>query len=148
MFTVNKNATEREIRKFAWAMLIGFGVIAIILWAGTARRRDVAIWQWTASAGQCVALGLALLGLLIWATALLSPKIGRSTYVAWMTVTVPLGVAMSFVLLTVLFFVLLPPFSFIVRLSDPLRRKLTKDRTYWEDYRPHEPTLERMARPF
>jgi hypothetical protein len=41
----------------------------------------------------------------------------------------------------------LPLFSLIVRFGDPLRKKLG-GATYWEPYRPHEPTLERMRRPF
>jgi hypothetical protein len=148
MFTVNKNPTAGDVRKFAWAMLIGFGVIGGILWMSTAKRHNMALWRWTATPGQWVAMGLAALGSITCVVSLLSPSIGRAAYVGWMTATLPIGVAMSYVLLTILFFLLLPPFSLIVRWGDPLRRKLSREGTYWEDYRPHEPTLDRMARPF
>jgi hypothetical protein len=65
-----------------------------------------------------------------------------------MTVTVPIGIAVSTVLLTLLFFVVLPVFAIIVRMGDPLRKKLTQDDTYWEDHEPYEPTLDRMERLF
>ncbi len=71
----------------------------------------------------------------------------RPVYVAWMTVTVPIGLVMSTVLLTVLFVFVLPLFSLIVRWSDPLQKKLGAS-TYWEEYKPHEHTLERMRRLF
>jgi hypothetical protein len=44
--------------------------------------------------------------------------------------------------------IVLPPFSLLVRRKDPLRRKRTKEGSYWEDYKPYEPTLERMKRLF
>ncbi|MEK7710827.1 MAG: hypothetical protein AAB341_02930, partial [Planctomycetota bacterium] len=64
-----------------------------------------------------------------------------------MTATAPVGIVMSTILLTMLFMLILPVFSLIVRMGDPLRKKLG-GATYWEDYKAHEPTLERMRRPF
>ena len=91
----------------------------------------------------CWLLGLGLGGL-----SLVRTDLARPIYVGWMTIFVPVGIAMSTVLLTVLFFVLLPLFSVIVRLGDPLRKKLKAEGSYWEDSRKHEPTLERTMRPF
>jgi hypothetical protein len=68
-------------------------------------------------------------------------------YVTWMRASTPIGLAMSTVLLSVLFLFMLPLFSLVVRLGDPLRKKLGET-TYWEDYKPHEATLERMRRLF
>ena len=67
-----------------------------------------------------------------------------------MSVTVPIGIAVSTVLLTVLYFVLLPVFSVIVRFGDPLRKKLSRGgaESYWEDHKPYEVTLDRMERLF
>lgn len=53
---------------------------------------------------------------------------------------------MTGVICTVLFFTLLPLFSFR-RLGDPLRKKLGAD-TYWEPYKNAPATLERFERPF
>ena len=64
-----------------------------------------------------------------------------------MRTTVPVGTVMSTVLLTAVFVVVLPLFSIVVRLGDPLRKKLG-GATYWEDYKPYEHTLDRMRRLF
>jgi len=143
MFTVNKNPSPRELRMFAVGML--FVPVILILILGFWRRRQpdesiAAIWL-------ALAISLSVLGAVAGLFTLTVPTIGRRLYITWMTVTLPIGVAMSTLLLTVLYFVLLPIFAIIVRRQDPLRKKLG-GATYWEDYRPHEPTIERMRRPF
>lgn len=147
MFTVNKNPSVSDLRKFGWAMLLGFGVIGVILWVVAWRRYGGGSFGWSGAAGQQVAVGLFVLGAGLGALSLLSPASAKPVYVAWMTVTVPIGIAMSTVLLTVLFVFVLPLFSLVVRWGDPLRKKLGGT-TYWEDYKPHEHTLDRMARLF
>jgi hypothetical protein len=64
-----------------------------------------------------------------------------------MSVVVPIGVFMTTIGMTLIFVLVLPVFS-LIRFSDPLRKKLHKEGTYWEDARPYEPTIERMTRPF
>jgi hypothetical protein len=130
-------------------MLAGFGVLGAILWlAPWLRVRDASALSWAGSSAQIVALifwglGVALLGLSR------GPRpVARTVYVVWMSVAVPIGVVMTTILLTVLFVVLLPLFSLVVRFSDPLRKKLMQADSYWEDYPRYEPTLERMRRPF
>lgn len=154
MFTVNRNPSRGEVRKFGWAMLIGFGVIGGLLWVVPFLRPwgvwDTAELGWSGSRGQVTALAFWCLGLLLWAVALAAPGgAGRTAYVLWMSVTMPIGIAVSTVMLSVLYFVLLPVFSVIVRYNDPLRRKIEPEReTYWEDYKPYEASIERMRRPF
>ena len=148
MFTVNKNPSLRDLHKFGWAMLIGFGVLAVLLWlAPWVKARDVSVLTWSAAPRQIVAVVLLGLGLGLLVLSRAAPRAARTVYVGWMTAAVPIGVAMSMVLLTVLFVFLLPVFSLIVRLGDPLRKKLRGD-TYWEDYKPHEPSFDRMRRLF
>ena len=53
---------------------------------------------------------------------------------------------MTSVLMTVLFFVLLLPFT-LIKLKDPLRLKLG-GATYWEPHKNPPATLERFQRPF
>jgi len=64
-----------------------------------------------------------------------------------MTGAMYLGMAMTTVLLSVLFVILLPFFS-LIRLADPLRLKPKSSGSYWEDPTPHDATLERTRRPF
>ncbi len=150
MFTVNKNPDADELRKFGWAMLIGFGVIAMVFWAAPWwKARDVAVLAWSGSGLQTTAIAFGGLGLLLCIFGHAVPVVAKPVYVIWMSVTVPVGIVMSTVLLTILFVVLLPIFSIVVRFGDPLRKKLSPDSdTYWEDYKPHEATLDRVGRPF
>lgn len=147
MFRVNRNPSESDLRKFGRAMLFGFGVIGVILWVVGARRSGVSVWVWTGTGAQIAAIVLGLLGVALFALSRASRSITKTVYVGWMTATAPIGIVMSTILLTLLFVLILPVFSLIVRMADPLRRKLG-GATYWEDYKAHEPTLERMRRPF
>lgn len=87
------------------------------------------------------------LGILLVTISVNAPGLARPIYMGWMTVTVPIGIVMSTILLTLLYFILLPVFALIVRSGDPLRRRLGAN-SYWEDYKPYEHSLERMGRLF
>ncbi|MEK6677144.1 MAG: hypothetical protein AABZ47_16005 [Planctomycetota bacterium] len=148
MFTVNRNPSREEVRKFGKAMLFGFGVLATLLWAVPAWRSGESVWSWRSATNQWVSLAFESVGILLFLLSLWAHDAAKKVYVGWMTATVPIGVVMSTVLLSLLYFVLLPPFSLIVRMSDPIRKNLRREGTYWEKYKPYEPTLERMRRPF
>ena len=149
MFSVNKNPKPSDLRKFGWAMLVGFGVIGALLWlAPWLRTGEVGLWAWAATANQVTAVGFWVLGLALAILSLSSPAAAKPVYVVWMSITVPIGIVVSTVMLTLLFVVLLPVFSIVARWGDPLRKKRHPGDTYWEDYKPHEPTLDRTARPF
>ena len=132
MKPVKKNPSSSELRVFGLAMLAGFGLIGGLL----AWRLGV-----NAAAIVCWVLGAALFLCGLW------KPVGRPVYYVWMTGAMYLGTAVTTILLTVLFVVFLPIFS-LIRLKDPLRRKLKSTGSYWEDHTPHEATLERMMRPF
>ena len=148
MFKVNRNPTKRDLRFFAWSMLLGFdGLSSLLLvtaWLKFGRERP---FFSPGSGVMLAAIALAAIGTVTGVLSLLSRRVARKLSIAWMTVTVPIGIVMSAILLTVLFVFLLPLFSVIVRLGDPLRKKLGGT-TYWEDYKPYEHTLERMRRLF
>lgn len=149
MFVVNKNPTVSDLHKFGLSMLIGFGVIGVVFWlVPWIKDRDLGAFAWSGAAIQVTALCLWAVGLGLFALSFGSPVIAKRVYLTWMSLTVPLGIVMSTILLTLLFVLLLPLFSIVVRIGDPLRRKLKTDATYWEDYKPYEPTLDRMKRPF
>ena len=149
LFTVNKNPTTGDLHKFGWSMMIGFGVLGALLWlAPWWKGGESASLSWSGAAPQIAAVCLWGLGVLLGALSRTTSGIARPVYVAWMSAVTPLGIVVSTIMLTVLFVLLLPVFALVVRLGDPLRRKLRRGGTYWEDYRPHEATLERTARPF
>lgn len=125
-------------------MAVGFPAISLLLlYLIRARSAEGSL----STAALVLAGGFSLAGVVAGLLALYSPRLGRKLYIAWMTMTLPVGLLMSTLLLTILYFLLLPVFSLIVRRKDPLRKKLGGP-TYWEDYKPHEPTIERMRRPF
>lgn len=144
MFKVNKNPSIRDVRVFTLGLLIGFPAFSIVLFYASRIRSGMGQ---PSSVTYGLATAICAVGLAGGLLALLAPSIGRKLYVGWMTLTLPIGIVMSTLLLSVIYFVLLAPFSLIVRRKDPLRKKLGAS-TYWEDYKPHEPTIERMRRPF
>ena len=149
MFTVNKNPTRDDLRKFGVAMLIGFSLLATVyycwsfLWSW-----DLRTLEWTGAGRQIAAVSLPALGVFLFLLSRVSLGATKLVYVTWMSIMVPIGIVMSTIMLILLYIVLLPVFSIIVRWNDPLRKKLIADGSYWEDYKPHEATLERMQRPF
>ena len=153
MFTVNRDPDNAELKKFGWSMVIGFGVLGAIAWCLPWLK---AWWLgdprpalgWSAAGSHTASLVLWGVGAACTAVSFGPRPVARALYVGWMSVVVPVGLVMSTVMLTVLFVLLLPVFSLVVRAGDPLRKKLKPDGSYWEDYKPHEPTLERMQRPF
>ena len=148
MFTVNKNPSATDLRKFGNAMLFGFAALAVLLWILPAWKGGTAALAWSGRSSQIMAIVFAALGFGLFTLSRVSLAVTKTVYIGWMSAAVPIGIVMSTIALSLLYFILLPVFSLIVRRSDPLRRKLTRSGTYWEEYRHYEPTLERMHRQF
>lgn len=130
-------------------MLIGFGVIGAILWLYPAiKAGDAGLIGWQGGPRQIVGVCLWAVGGGLWLLTLIAPMAAKPIYVGWMSVAVPIGIAVSTILLTLLYFILLPFFSIVVRMGDPVRRKLDPEGSYWEDHAPFEPSLDRMRRLF
>lgn len=146
MFTVNKNPTTDDLYKFAWSMLGGFGAMGLLLWLAS----SVLGWiEIDPDRARRITFVLIAIGAVMFTVGRFAPHAAaRALYVGWMSAVVPIGIVMSTIMLTVLFLVILPIFSVIVRLGDPLRKKLNTGASYWEDSKPHEHTIERMRRPF
>lgn len=149
MTTVNKNPSPNDLRAFGRAMLLGFGILGLLFWYFGLRGAGwlPADWGWNGSGRHVTAAVFWGLGLVLFILGFI-PGVCRPVYVGWMTVAFKIGGVMTVVMLTVLYFTLLPVFS-LIRFWDPLRLKLRPDLdTYWEDHPPHEATLERTMRPF
>lgn len=145
MIPINRNPDGKTLRAFSFAMLVGFGLLGGILWFLTP---DPNSFAWHGIRGQKIAIGLWIGGMILCLAGVGPRGLSVPVYVAWMTVGMFVGTIMTFVTLSVMFIVLLPVFS-LIRLSDPLRMKLKPPgESYWEEYKKHEPTLERTARPF
>ncbi|MBI1826394.1 MAG: hypothetical protein HY287_15715 [Planctomycetes bacterium] len=147
MFTLNRNPSQTDLRSFGRAMVIGFGALAMIAWLLAWRKSGGAFLDWHGSRGQIIAIVFLSLGTLLFSVSRISLPLTRTIYLTWMSVANPIGLVMSIVMLTILFAIILPIFSLIIRAADPLRKRLGAA-TYWEDYPNHDPTLERLRRPF
>jgi len=144
---VNRNPSPADLRKFGWVMLIGLGVLGLVfLLAGRLSGRPAV--PLVGVSFTAFAAALWVIGAIVWIISRVTQSGTRIVYVGWMTVTRPIGISVAVVGMTLLFFLFLPFFSLIVRRSDPLRRRRSAADSYWEEVRPFEPTVERMARLF
>ena len=108
MFTINRNPSVADLRKFGWAMLGGFGGLGALLWLiHWWRVSEGGLLHWSGHGVQVAVLCLWALGFVLWGVSFLLPALAKWVYVFWMTVTVPVGIVVSTVLLTLLFFNLL-----------------------------------------
>jgi hypothetical protein len=149
MLPVNTNPTTKDLRNFAIAMLIGFGVLGGVLWLVPWWKSGLPVHlRWTGAGAQVSAICLWTLGVVLFALGLAPRPVARTVYVFWMSMAMAIGTVVTTILLTAMFIAFLPWFAIIVRFGDPLRRKLHKGETYWEDYKPYPATIERMQRPF
>ena len=121
LIDVNWKPGARELRQFAGLFLV-FG-----LGAGTAIYffKDWPLLVSQILWGAAVVVGLA--GLLV-------PALARPVYVVMMALALPIGMVVSTVLMTLIFFVIMTPIGLLVRLAgrDPMQRKFDPNATtYW-----------------
>ncbi|MBI5367316.1 MAG: hypothetical protein HZA54_09785 [Planctomycetes bacterium] len=137
-----------EVRRFGLTLLGGFGLLGALLWYLGSPAGAGADPVWCGRGRQvaaCLAWGCGTAALFV---CLVAPARGRRLQRAWMAAGTAVGEVMTRVLLTFLYFVLLPPFA-LLRWWDPLRLRLEPSRpSYWEDISSPESTLERARRPF
>jgi hypothetical protein len=109
----------RELRRFAIAMLIGFFVLgALSAWRGRAiGTGPIVLWS----------IGATL------AVAAFVPKLGRIAYLAVYLPTSIIGYVVSNVMLALMFFLVITPLGFILKLmgKDLLQQRREKRTTQW-----------------
>jgi len=118
-----------SMRVFGLIMLIGFGVLGGLL-----------LWSWSRNGGDWrLVLGgiLVTIGVVVCIWALASPRTVGPVYDGWMRFGRALGTVVSTVLLSVLYYVVLTPVGWLMRLTgtDPLERKLDAAvASYWKPH--------------
>jgi hypothetical protein len=120
VFRINTTPTKKDIRGFALVIVIGFGLIAFLLYRS----------------GRTSAAFL-LFGTILAAAVLsvaLSSSIGRRLYVAWMALGYAIGRVVSPIVMGVIYFALITPVALIFRWTgrDELGLRRSK-KTYWKD---------------
>ncbi len=109
--------SNRDLNLLALIFVAFPGVIGLLaLWRGSPRG-----WYW-------IAAGLIL------GSARAIPPLFRTIYKVWIAIAVIIGYFVSRILLTIIFFLIITPMGFIMRLKgkDPMDRKLDPvASTYW-----------------
>lgn len=127
--------TPRNLRSFGLLMAIALLALSTLH-----------VWRAGAERSWLLVSTLAVLSVVFSALAILAPQALRLLYKPWMAMGHILGLVMTTVLMTVIYFTLLVPFT-LIRRRDPLRTRLGGS-TYWEPHNNPEPTLERFRRAF
>lgn len=108
-----------ELRRFAVSMLIGFSLLGLfVAWRNNGvRTGSLVLWG----------VGLSL------AIASFIPGLGRMAYLGVYLPTSIIGYFVSHVILTLMFFLIITPLGFALRLmgKDPLQQRRLKEKTGW-----------------
>jgi hypothetical protein len=137
LLKVNWHPTDKELRSFGNIALIATVLISVLLYAikGLGLR-------WT--------LPIPAVGLIIFVTGRVSIKLTRTIYLGLTMLTLPIGLAISFVLLAALYYLVITPIGLFFRLirRDPLCRRFDNAaESYWLRRRPTG-NIERYFRQF
>jgi hypothetical protein len=134
MVEINFHPDERTLRQFGWIALCGFGLLSLCAWNGWLVFR-----HGLGDSREPVAFGLLGLGVLSALFSLVFPKANAPLFVGLSVVAFPIGFVLSYAIMATLFYVVIAPVGFVMRLfgMDPMdRRLLPKAPTYWLDARP------------
>jgi hypothetical protein len=134
MVEINFRPDERTLRQFGWIALGGFGLLALCAWNGwLVFRHGLGEWR------EAVTLALAGLGVLSALCSLAFPRANALLFVALSVLAFPIGFVLSYVIMATLFYAVIAPVGFAMRLfgMDPMDRRFLRDApTYWRDARP------------
>jgi hypothetical protein len=123
---VRAAATPAACRRFAITLLVGLplaGCVWLVLLRFTTDR-----WVWA------VLHGFVVAGLLLGVSALLAPGWSRRFYIGWHTVTRLIELALTWVLLALVFWLVITPVGLVRRGRHPaFRRPLSGTKSCWQD---------------
>ena len=134
---INWYPKQKQLRNFGKIALIATAVISLLLYV----LKGTAI-QW--------ALIIFAVGLIIFLSSIISLRLTRAIYVVLTAVTFPIGLVVSFMLLSAFYFLLLAPLGLLFRLTgrDVLGRKFDPTaESYWQQRKPPE-SVERYYHQF
>ena len=134
---INWNPEHKELRRFGLISLIASVLIALLLYV---LKRPGFYWL-------AMICGI---GFIIFVSSIISFKAARVIYLGFILVTMPIGFAVSFLLLSIFYFLLLTPLGLIFRLMgrDALCRKFDSTmESYWIRRRPPD-SLDRYFHQF
>jgi hypothetical protein len=120
MIRIEHHPSRRQLTVFGLSWLVFFGFLGGVSW-----------WR----TGSLLEIGIFLaVGTMIPAAGLIWPEILRIVYLLANYATFPIGLAVSFVILVVLYYLVLTPIGLVLRLAgyDPMQRRFDRSaKTYW-----------------
>jgi len=129
LLEMNTNPDERTLRRFGVLALFVFGALAVCAWRES--------WPFPSGMGAArvpVATGLGDIAAVTALFAAVKPAWNRPLYVGLAAIGYPVGVVLSYAVMTALYFGVVAPIGLLLRLldKDPLQRRLERDRaSYW-----------------
>lgn len=141
---INWKPSAAEIRKFAVSWVVGWPVIALILFTvAWIRKGALPVLDNYLMVGG-IGAGLGLVSMVI-------PAIGRLLYPLWMGFAACIGIVVANLLFTLMYYLLFAPLGLIMRVigRDPLQLRWKKEQrqTYWLDA-PETPAASRYFSQF
>ncbi len=133
MVELNLRPDARTLRQFGFIALGGFGLLALLAWNGW-----LAFAYLDEGTRAPVASGLAALAAVSALFSAVYPKANLPIYVGLTVLAFPIGFVVSYVIMATLFYVVIAPIGFALRLvgQDPMdRRFLPRASSYWVDAR-------------
>ena len=125
LFEIDYRPARKALRTFGVAAAVLLGMAAVLIWAR--------------SPTAAIALGVAAIGSA--GMAIARPEALRWPFVGLSLVTWPIGLAVSWVVLAVLYYLVITPVGLVMRLfgRDALARQFDRfAATYWTERRPVE----------
>lgn len=136
MLEINRNPSRRDLAWFGLALTLFFGVVGgIVLWRTGSLLAAQILWG----------IGVTV-GVLYYAV----PPLRRPVFVGWSILTYPLGWLLSYLVMAVIYYLLVTPIGWVLRLvrRDPMERRFDPDASsYWVE-RPPTPEPGRYFRQF
>ena len=131
---LNWKPSPKELRQFGAIFGSGFLLIGLVKYFW--------IWNWLFERNEKLGLIFILIGIVGGAIGLTGTKLALPLYWVWMGIAFVLGNIMSRVVITLIYYGLITPMSFVARLlgRDKLQLKKRAVQSYWQDISlPHEP---------
>ena len=137
LIEINWKPDDKQLRGFGLAALVATAVISLLLYYV----KGVSIF-WAG-----IIFGV---GSIIFLSSRIALKVTKVFYISLTAITMPIGICVSFVLMSIFYFLLLMPIGLVFRLigRDPLYRKFDPTaESYWIDHRQAE-KIDRYFRQF
>ena len=119
LITIDRDPSPRDLRIFASLLPVFFGLVGALRWHAGAHRVATALW---------------LAGLALTIVAFVHPAARRALYRGWTIATLPIGWAVSHLLLLAIWGLVATPTALLLRVlgRDPMQRRFDRQAaSYW-----------------